>query len=546
MDEARQALVTHGFLQHPGSVQPGHLQLFLALGGLNVALLQGLGLADLQLHLLLQLLVGPGEDGRIVIEAADDFFHRLVQRCHQGLVQLVALAPAGCALGNGVEQLPGGMGGVQEKSAVAQRQPQQRQLQFAHQRRGGRIGVDFAFDLVVEQADQLEGVVVFRLQRRPLAQVLARPGQHGPLDLGQVAAAGGRQGLHSLQGLDQIVGAELLARARGAVRTQFADQLAAPGQQLLEHGEGVVVAVLRVGVRRFAQPGGMRPPAGAAVLAASGAGRWCRWIRTVFPGFRSDRCSHGSGAGVADRHKGEGGKDALVSQQFVDPVQQLRIAGHQVPVEHPVQQQPGVMADLQRDGRAADRPAQRVRAERQAAGIEGRRAGQHAETLAQQVQGQGRTPLLAAGDFAQHRVLVHDRLVDQAEVAEAGSCVRTFRHPRGLGRRAHAGQHRFHFDHEARQQVGAGEPEAVQRLHVARLQPGMAGVIGKAEQLALELDQHALHAVVQIFGRQGQRTLQSPAHAHGQAGGGEADRSWRVSGGCSGRHCGSLLENQPV
>ena len=70
-----------------------------------------------------------------------------------------------------------------------------------------------------------------------------------------------------------------------------------------------------------------------------------------------------------------------------------------------------------------------LRAERDAFGVERRRAGEHAEALAEQVQREAGARFLAHGDVAQHRFLVHLAVVDQAQAAETDGGVVAGRPP---------------------------------------------------------------------------------------------------------------------
>ena len=80
---------------------------------------------------------------------------------------------------------------------------------------------------------------------------------------------------------------------------------------------------------------------------------------------------------------------------------------HHHAVEGTEQQQAGFEPDLQCVGRLAQDAAHHLRADGEPLGIEGRRAGQDAEALAEQVQRQARAGLMAQRDVAQHRFLVH-------------------------------------------------------------------------------------------------------------------------------------------
>ena len=203
---------------------------------------------------------------------------------------------------------------------------------------------------------------------------------------------------------------------------------------------------------------------------------------------------------------------------------------HHHAIERAEQQQPRLQADLQRVGRLAQDAAQHLRTDRQAFGVEGRLAREHAEALAEQVQRETRARFVAQRDVAQHRLLVHRFVVDQAEVAEGGLL-----HPghaqarRGL-RVAHAGERGFQADQVTRDEVGAIQAQGAQRFHVPGLDAGIARVVGEAEQLLLGLVEHLREMARHLVGYEAEEVFHDPAHATGQVGRGQG-RRWRVGAG---------------
>jgi hypothetical protein len=169
----------------------------------------------------------------------------------------------------------------------------------------------------------------------------------------------------------------------------------------------------------------------------------------------------------------------------------------------------------------AEDAAEDLRADRQALGVERRLARQHAEALAEQVQGQARAGLVAHRDVAQHRILVHRGVVDQAQVAE-----------RGLG---HAGdaqlvprtritdprQRRFQADQVTRDQVRSIQPQRAQRFHVLRLQPRIARMVGEPEQLLFELVEHLRQMPGHLVRDEAEEVFEDPPYPPREVRGGE-------------------------
>ena len=187
------------------------------------------------------------------------------------------------------------------------------------------------------------------------------------------------------------------------------------------------------------------------------------------------------------------------------------------------------MIQLHDLGRMAHRAAQRLGAERNALAVERGRRGQHAETLAEQMQDQVGARFLARCDGVQHRAFVHHRFVDQAEVAEiqrrTGHRDLARRH-RQRDRLAQAGEAAFQQLHEARGQIVAVEPHHAQGVHVVdRGAAGGAGAVGQTEKLFLELGDRRNQIAFQILTDQRKRAFQGAAHPARQPGGGQSP--WR-------------------
>ena len=92
---------------------------------------------------------------------------------------------------------------------------------------------------------------------------------------------------------------------------------------------------------------------------------------------------------------------ALAGQQVVEHFDPAGVFRHHLLVEGFVQQQLRIQVDLKsRPHRRAQYPAQRRGSDRQLCGLEGGRAGQHAETLAHQIQGRVAAGVVAPGDLA--------------------------------------------------------------------------------------------------------------------------------------------------
>ena len=203
---------------------------------------------------------------------------------------------------------------------------------------------------------------------------------------------------------------------------------------------------------------------------------------------------------------------------------------HHDAVEGAEQQQAGFEPDLQRIGGFAQDAAQHLRADREALGIEGRRAGEHAEALAEQVQRQARARFVAQRDVAQHRLFVHRVVVDQAQVAERGRLGADGGELlRELGI-ADAGERRFQPDQVTRHEVGPIQPQRAQGFHVPGLDAGIARVVGEPEQLLLGLVEHLRQMAGHLVGDEAEEVLHHPAHAARQVGGGQGGRRRMGSG----------------
>src|SRR5690606_22630496 len=119
-------------------------------------------------------------------------------------------------------------------------------------------------------------------KRRARAVPLARLRQQGLLDVVQVAGVGrrGRLRLQDAQRVEDVAGAQVLARAPGLVRAQLADQRMATRHELLQHVQrGLFVLAVRV-VPGFAHPRRVR------AQLRGGAARTARRLRGAFaPGL---------------------------------------------------------------------------------------------------------------------------------------------------------------------------------------------------------------------------------------------------------------------
>ena len=110
----------------------------------------------------------------------------------------------------------------------------------------------------------------------------------------------------------------------------------------------------------------------------------------------------------------------------------------------------------------------RMRADRQPIGLECRRAAEHAEALAEQVQSEAGARAVAGGDAAQHAALVH--LVCPRPGAGRGRSARCADPGLPAARSARAcGRARPPVPQEVRHQVGAVQAHDPQRLEVQRL-----------------------------------------------------------------------------
>ncbi len=150
-----------------------------------------------------------------------------------------------------------------------------------------------------------------------------------------------------------------------------------------------------------------------------------------------------------------------------------------------------------------------MRADRQALGVEGRCAGQHAEALPQQVQRQAGTGFVARGDRAQHALLVDFVVLDQAQFGEmqaAGDLLADGR------RAADTGQGAFQTAEELRDQVGAVLSHQAQGVEIVLLPAGIGGLVGLAEQLLLELAEHPLQRPRHFIGDQRVEPFQRAPH----------------------------------
>ena len=199
----------------------------------------------------------------------------------------------------------------------------------------------------------------------------------------------------------------------------------------------------------------------------------------------------------------------MPDQQCVHQLDQLLVATQDVAFERAQQQLPCLGADLQHLAGLLHQPAELVWPDRQAFGIEGRRAGEHAKTLAQQLQWQARARLLAQCHGAQHDVCARLVVVDQAQVAEH----RRGRVCRGRGGFADAAERVLQADQETRHQVGPVLTHHPQRFEMQSLQALVAGLVGQTEQLLLVIDQHALELPREFVREQRVQILQHLAHA---------------------------------
>ena len=184
-------------------------------------------------------------------------------------------------------------------------------------------------------------------------------------------------------------------------------------------------------------------------------------------------------------------------------------------LERAQQQLSRIGIELQHLAGTLQQPAELVWPHRQALGIEGRRAGEHAKTLAQQLQRQACARLLAHGHRAQHGVFVGFGVVDQAHVVEHD---RSRRLGVDRGGFADAAERVLQADQETRYHVGAVLAQRPQRLEMQPLHALVAGLVRQAEQLLLVVDQHVLELPRKLVGEQRVQVLERLAHAAWQRG----------------------------
>jgi len=114
---------------------------------------------------LLHLAAGVLEDGLVAFVLLHHGLDRLMQLLQQLRVHVLLAQPGGAGLGHGVEQVARRMLRAQEEVAVAQGGLHHRHLQPHQHVGGGRIVLHLAFDFVVEQVQQFEGVRIRTGQR---------------------------------------------------------------------------------------------------------------------------------------------------------------------------------------------------------------------------------------------------------------------------------------------------------------------------------------------------------------------------------------------
>ena len=88
-------------------------------------------------------------------------------------------------------------------------------------------------------------------------------------------------------------------------------------------------------------------------------------------------------------------------------------------VEAVQQVQAGLQVELQHQARLREQVAQPVGSDRQAFGFVSGRAGEHAETLPEQMQRQAGTRFMARSDCPEDAAFVEFVIFDQAQLAEA-------------------------------------------------------------------------------------------------------------------------------
>ena len=212
---------------------------------------------------------------------------------------------------------------------------------------------------------------------------------------------------------------------------------------------------------------------------------------------------------------GEPLQDPRLVQRGVELLQHRRVVGHHQAIEQPVQQFARLRPHLQRTAGVAQGAADPLRAQRKAFGIQRRRAREHAEALSEEVHRQAGAAFLADGDLAQQRVLVDERVIDQAQHAARR---RRGHGGRGLGHRPRTqhGQPGLELEHELRDQVGAIAAEVAQGLHIGRFAARMPGALAEAEQLLFVFLQQGRQVGVEFHRHQPQRGIERIAHAPGQ------------------------------
>ncbi len=230
-----------------------------------------------------------------------------------------------------------------------------------------------------------------------------------------------------------------------------------------------------------------------------------------------------------DRHIAQRWQQAVGGHGRVDLLDQLRVLRHDLAVEGAIQQQARVERQLQGVHRLAQDRAQRVRPARQAFDVRGRRGGEHAEALPQQVQVEAGARTVARRDVAQHQGFVHLGLVDQRKVAADPGPPRL----RGLQRwqrLAEAGQAGLQPEHEARHQVGAVEPQGAQGVQVFGFDAGIARMVREPEQMLFLFVEHRLQQVFQLVRRDVHHVVEDHAHPARQGGFGQSLRQLGAGG----------------
>ena len=343
----------------------------------------------------------------------------------------------------------------------------------------------------------------------------------------------GRVAAHALQCAEHFVAAQRLAHTLVlATGAEFCQQDATPFEQGLQRSEagtqaarpgrrGRLLLLWLNGLHARGHEVGPAPAfhgerCGQVDAGSSPGGR----RRTVLSGSRRGRrCVGARQSGRRwprpHRHEAQVRQDAVAGQLVVQGFQQGRIQRHQDFFELPVELERGMRREVELAACVIQRPAKRIRADRQVFAIEGWRAREHAEALAHQLQGQAVARFDAAGDVVEQRLVAHRVFVEQGQAHARGLL---FLQPAIAARLVQPRQACFDIGQEAVGEALLADVQVVQRDESRGFDLRILDRTALAGQRQFGFQQNRLQLPVHVAADDLQDMLQHLPHATRQRG----------------------------